>query len=84
LNQPPSEISVLQIVESLEGPIALNPCSDSGQNCTHQENCATQELWGDVQQRLVLQLASTTLENLACSEQGDLSDMPVYSSADLA
>jgi Rrf2 family protein len=84
LNQPPSEITVLQIVESLEGPITLNPCSDSGQNCAHQENCATQVLWGDVQQRLVLHLASTSLEALANSEQGKLSEMPIFSSADIA
>jgi Rrf2 family protein len=84
LNQSPSEISVLQIVESLEGPITLNPCSDSGQNCTHQDNCATQMLWGDVQQKLVLHLASTTLENLAFTQDGQLSDMPVISSAPIA
>jgi Rrf2 family protein len=77
LNQSPSDITVLQIVESLEGPIALNPCSDSGQDCNHQDNCATQVLWGDVQQKLVLHLAGTTLEKLASCQDMELSDVPV-------
>jgi Rrf2 family protein len=76
LNQPASEITALQIVESLEGPITLNPSTDSGSCCDRQENCATQMLWGDIQHKLVLLLASNSLEALASTPQ--MSELPVY------
>jgi Rrf2 family protein len=64
LNQPPSDISVLNIVEALEGPIALNPCLDCNDCCPRQENCSAHIVWNELQQKIVLYLQNITLEGM--------------------
>lgn len=36
---PPEEITLLQVIESVEGPIALNDCLAPQPNCLHIETC---------------------------------------------
>lgn len=70
LNQPAKDITVLQIAEALEGPIMLNPClGDNNNGCFRQENCVPRTVWDDLQQKIVLQLASVTLDSLVCDTQ---------------
>ncbi len=70
LNTPAKDITILQIVEALEGPIMLNPCLDCSDNgCPHQEDCVTRVIWDDLQQKIVLQLASVTLDSLVAESQ---------------
>ncbi len=65
LNLPADDITVLQIVEALEGPIMLNPCLDcNDEGCPREEDCATRIVWDDLQQKIVLQLAGVTLETM--------------------
>jgi Rrf2 family protein len=60
LNQSPNEITILNIVEALEGPIALNPALGNNGCCPQQENCVAQPVWGELQQKIVLHLESIT------------------------
>ncbi len=70
LNPPAKDVTILQIVEALEGPIMLNPCLDCSENgCPRQEDCATRIVWDELQQKIVLQLASFTLESLLNKSQ---------------
>lgn len=55
LRLPANEISVLSIVETLEGPI----CMSSG-----QEGCPSQPLWSDLQNSIVEYLSSIHLDML--------------------
>jgi Rrf2 family protein len=56
LRLPANEISVLSIVETLEGPI----CMSSG-----QEGCPSQPLWSDLQNSIIEYLSSINLSMLA-------------------
>jgi Rrf2 family protein len=69
LNQSSSEISILNIVEALEGPIMLNPCRETEDCCPRQENCNAQPVWGDLQQKIVLHLAGISLDSLLANRE---------------
>jgi Rrf2 family protein len=64
LNQAAESISVLNIVEALEGPILLNPCQDCSDSSPRQESCLAHSAWDELQQKIVLHLESITLESL--------------------
>jgi Rrf2 family protein len=64
LNVPASDISILNIVEALEGTITLSRSRDSSDAITQEESCLAQSIWGDLQQKIVLHLESITLESV--------------------
>ena len=68
LNVPAEEIMLLQIVETLEGPICITPCLD-GEACQRQETCASNSVWSNLQSRLVDYLNSIRLSDLTLSEE---------------
>ncbi len=69
LNLPANEITLLQIVETLEGPICISPCLD-GDPCLRQENCMSSPVWSELQTRLVDYLSSVRLSELAAQPEG--------------
>ena len=40
-----SEISVLEVVEAIDGPVYLNECTEGTANCPFLESCPIQEVW---------------------------------------
>jgi Rrf2 family protein len=57
LARDPEEISVLEVVEAIDGPILLNECvADHGSACVFGESCALQPVWCDAQRELVNRL----------------------------
>ena len=52
LARSPAEISVLSILEALEGPLALADCPAGSGCCSAPETCALQELWAEGSQAL--------------------------------
>jgi DNA-binding IscR family transcriptional regulator len=62
-----SEISLLEIIEAIEGPIALNRCTAHPSQCEHTENCPVYPVWQQAQSRLVHLLETTTLGDLTDS-----------------
>jgi Rrf2 family protein len=80
LNQSPNEITILNIVEALEGPIALNPALGNNDCCPQEENCAAQPVWGDLQQKIVQHLGSITLESLLLNREQYVFSVPLTQS----
>lgn len=72
LNIPAEEITLLQIVETLEGPICISPGLDE-EPCMRQDNCTTNSVWAELQTKLVDHLAGIRLDELASSPV----DLPV-------
>jgi Rrf2 family protein len=64
LNLPAEDITLMQIVETLEGPVCITPCLD-GEACTRQETCMTGAVWGELQTKLLDYLGSVRLDTLA-------------------
>ena len=63
----PSEISVLDVVEAIDGPIALNDCTIDPSLCNFGEQCPMKPLWCDTQAELVTKLRATTFSQFVVS-----------------
>jgi Rrf2 family protein len=59
----PGEISILEVVEAIDGPIALNECTEDPSACPFGEDCPLRPLWCDTQAELVDRLRKTTFAN---------------------
>jgi Rrf2 family protein len=62
LARSPEEISVLEVVEAIDGPIMLNECVSSSGVCTFGDSCLMRPLWCDAQAELVDRLRHTTFD----------------------
>lgn len=60
LARDPSEITVLDVVEAIDGPIALNDCTLDSHQCSFGDECPIRPLWCDTQAELVKKLRETT------------------------
>ncbi len=74
LNRPAESITVLQIIEILEGPVCMNSCLECGSNCPRQSSCTAQYVWGDLQNRITEYLSSIRLSDLSAGT----SRLPLY------
>ena len=64
LAREPESITLLDIIEAVEGPIRLTDCSGVEPECTHKEDCPAGPVWLAVQQNMKGILGGTTLEDL--------------------
>ena len=64
LAKPPAEISLLHVIEAIEGPIQLTLCSPDPENCTLSHDCPVSSVWFEVQRQMTTLLEKTTLEAL--------------------
>lgn len=67
LRRPPEQVTVLEIVELMEGPVAPVECLAEGYesgSCTREPECLSRPLWGRLQQAVKQVLGGTTLRDL--------------------
>ena len=60
LARPPEEISILEVVEAIDGPLTLNQCTQHPSSCSFGETCPLRELWCETQTELVDRLRNTS------------------------
>ena len=66
LTRPPAAITLADIIEAIEGPIAMTSCVDSGKHdCALEGTCQTQPHWGAVNGAVRGALAAVPLTQLA-------------------
>jgi len=65
LARMPSEVSALEIIEAIEGPIALQRCLDLDEGCDHSRGCALCGLLAEAQERVKEVLGRSSLSELA-------------------
>ena len=64
LARPAREIYLREIVEALEGPIYLVDCLNGSNDCPRSGACATQDIWGELNDAIGGVLDKTTLADL--------------------
>ena len=64
LARPASEINLLDVVEAIEGPVALTQCIPDPDACEHSANCPANAVWVRVQEKIGEVLRAATLEDL--------------------
>ncbi len=53
------DISLLDVVEAIDGPILLNDCVGNNGSCSFGDSCPMKPVWCDAQQELVSRLDNT-------------------------
>ena len=64
LAKPPIQITLKEIVTTLEGPMSLVECVGDPSICSRAGICATRDVWKDVSQKILQVLESFTLEEM--------------------
>jgi Rrf2 family protein len=64
LGRPASEITLLQVIEALEGPIRLNRCVIEPDACPRNSHCPVHSIWAKAQAELTSLLRVTTFDSL--------------------
>lgn len=62
LARPPEQISLLEVVEAIDGPIMLNECVGANGVCVFGDNCPMRPIWCEAQAELVARLKATTFD----------------------
>ncbi len=65
LARPASEISLLNVVEAMEGPLALNACVVDPHRCPLMKICSVHEEWCRARELLAAELSGATFDKLA-------------------
>ena len=60
----PDKITVAQVINIMEGPIALTECNASHKNCDQASGCSIQGNWGLINQKVLNALESVTLADM--------------------
>lgn len=64
LSRDPSEITLKEIVESLEGKVFLVDCVPDPKSCRRSAGCVTRDVWQIVADKIAETLGSMTLSDL--------------------
>jgi Rrf2 family protein len=59
LSRPPDSITLLEVVEAIDGPITLNECVGENGVCVFGDSCPMRPVWCDAQAELVERLRNT-------------------------
>lgn len=65
LARPPESISAVEIIDALEGPVALTECSGAHSSCEHERDCALNHGWPAINAAVRDALQAVTLAQLA-------------------
>ena len=65
LARPANEVSVLHVVEAIDGPIHLNLCVPGASGCERSLACAVHPVWVDAREALAKVLGRATMDRLA-------------------
>jgi Rrf2 family protein len=64
LARSPEEISLLDVVEAIEGPISLSECSKDPSNCAFGNTCPIHEIWCEAENEVIRKLKQATFDVL--------------------
>jgi len=84
LAHPPDAISFLDVIEAVEGPVALNVCLDGDDACGRAPTCTMVAVWREGQERMLDVYRQAKLSTLAPQLRqaaGDLVQLPTPQAA---
>ena len=72
LARQPEAVSILEVVEAIDGPIALNECTGDKSACPFGDSCPLRPLWCETQSELTQRLRNTTFAQFVTEETAEL------------
>ncbi len=64
LNLPADQITVADIIEAVEGPLAINPCLAEGQHCEKESFCPIRRILWRAQNAMKTELSRESLQEI--------------------
>lgn len=64
----PGDITLLALIEAVDGPISSEECILRGGGCARVDRCAVHDTWAEAQQAMRGRLADTRFDDLAAVE----------------
>jgi len=71
LARNPVDVSFLDVIEAVEGPVALNVCLDGEDACGHSTACTMVDVWRQGQERMLDVYRQSRLSELAFKSSAD-------------
>jgi Rrf2 family protein len=68
LAREPKEISLLEVIEAIDGPIQLNECVGENGTCSFDDTCPLRPVWRDAHEDLVRRLKGTNFAEMIRKE----------------
>jgi Rrf2 family protein len=78
LSRPQEEITLLEIINALEGTLTPVNCVDDSQICSRAPQCVTREIWADLKKIMEDYLKSKTLADLVKRQQEIFNKLVYY------
>lgn len=78
LAKRPSEISLLDVLETMEGDISIVDCVTCPLKCKRAENCLTRGVWAVLNEKIRRTLSKMTLSNVIGEYKKSGADFPDY------
>jgi len=69
LDKHPSEISLLNIIESIEGPVLMNECAMNKKACDMSDSCSVHPVWVKIRKIVEGTLSDYNLETLTINKK---------------
>ena len=63
------DITLLEVVEAIDGPIQLNECVGDNNTCSFDDDCPLRPVWCDAQEELVGRLRGTNFADMILKEK---------------
>lgn len=62
---PATSVSLLEVVEAIEGPVRLNQCIEEGPSCERKSWCPAHQVWAEAQAAVTNVLGAASMASLA-------------------
>ena len=70
LRRPPASLTVREVLEAMEGPLALNRCLVRRGECPRDQSCPVHRFWARTQKELTRMLQAATIADLLPDSPG--------------
>lgn len=78
LSKPPDQITLRDILATLEGSINLVECIDNPDVCNRSPDCTTRDMWGEVSDNFSQSLKNISLKKMAEMKKDRQSSVLLY------
>ena len=69
LARSPEEISILDVLEAIDGPVLMNECVSDACECAFKATCKIHRFWCETKDQVAARLGGATLAQLAEKEE---------------
>ncbi len=64
LARPSTDISILDVIEAIDGPIIINECATNPASCQFSADCSLHDLWCSTRNEMIRKLQETTFSKV--------------------